>query len=293
MQSSNHVIETQLTEKLGALETAFDGDVLTMIAPISYGVDDEIRYAVEELSGKTKSKKPKLVVVIETGGGYIEVAERIVNTFRNYYRSVEFVVPDSAMSAGTVIVLSGDVIHMDYYSVLGPIDPQVANSSGMFVPALGYLVEFERLVDKSHSGNLTSAELAFLIQRFDPAELYSFKQARELTIKLLEAWLAQYKFRNWKKTETSGKTVTAQMRRDRAKDIAEKLNETDYWCSHGRGISMQVLRKRMKLVIDDFGQDEVASEAVSSYYKLLKDYTQRTRIQSVIHTREKFSPIWA
>ena len=50
--------------------------------------------------------------------------ERTVGIIRQHYFQVDFIIPDKAMSAGTVCALSGDNIYMDYYSQLGPIDPQ-------------------------------------------------------------------------------------------------------------------------------------------------------------------------
>jgi ClpP class serine protease len=52
------------------------------------------------------------------------------------------------MSAGTVLVMCGDNIYMDYFSVLGPIDPQVKRRSkgNVYVPALGYLEKYNELV---------------------------------------------------------------------------------------------------------------------------------------------------
>lgn len=51
-------------------------------------------------------------------------------------------VPDCAMSAGTIFCMAGDKIWMGYYSSLGPIDPQVFNGKN-WVPALGYLDKVE------------------------------------------------------------------------------------------------------------------------------------------------------
>ena len=39
---------------------------------------------------------------------------------------------------------------MDYYSVLGPIDPQVNRGEGL-VPALGYLKKYDELIEKSET----------------------------------------------------------------------------------------------------------------------------------------------
>ena len=50
-------------------------------------------------------------------------------------RPSNFWCPIFAMSAGTILVMSGDDIYMDYYAVLGPIDPQVRNQNGTYVPS--------------------------------------------------------------------------------------------------------------------------------------------------------------
>jgi len=192
------------------------------------------------------------------------------------------------MSAGTILVMSGDSIYMDYASMLGPIDPQIQTSNGNWVPALGYLEQYERLVEKANEGTLTSAELSYMIESFNPAELYQYEQERELSIALLEEWLAKYKFKNWRRTEGRGAKVTAQMRKDRAADIARKLNETNHWHSHSRGIPMEVLRRDLKLLVDDFQEDSRLGSVVPGYHHLLKDYALKRGDVVVLHTRERY-----
>jgi hypothetical protein len=103
----------------------FKSDVIAIRAPIRFGLDDVIRYEIENLHDNKKKRPNRLTVLIETTGGYVEVVERIYNIFRRQYPDhVDFIVPNYAYSAGTVLVLSGDDIYMDYYSILGPIDPQ-------------------------------------------------------------------------------------------------------------------------------------------------------------------------
>lgn len=182
--------------------------------------------------------------MLETTGGFVEVAKRIAETLRKHYGLIEFIVPNYAFSAGTILVMSGDAIHMDYYSVLGPIDPQVQRpGGGQMIPALGYLVQYERLMQLSKKRKLTSAEITYLVEKFDPAELYRYEQARELSITLLKEWLVKYKFKNWKKTKTRKINVTKAMKTRRASEIAKKLNKTEKWHSHGHGISMEILKK--------------------------------------------------
>jgi hypothetical protein len=214
-----------------------------------------------------------------------------VDTIRHHYQEVDFFIPGTAMSAGTVLVMSGDAIHMDYYSRLGPIDPQVQRPNGGWVPASGYLVQYERLLQKDRDGTLTTTEAAILLEKFDQAEMHLFEQARELTITLLKEWLAKYKFKNWLVTQTSRRQVTAQDRIDRAAAIAEALNDTQRWHSHNRGISMDVLTRELKLVIADFGQVPELSKRLRSYHKLLTDYMLRRSQLMVIHTRGRYVSI--
>ncbi len=243
--------------------------------------DDAVKEALEGVD----DRRGTLLCVLETSGGYIDTAERIARIFRQHYGRVDFLVPNYAMSAGTILVMSGDGILMDYASTLGPIDPQVAKGDGL-VPALGYLEQYRRLVEKSAAGKLTTVEAMYFVQNFDAAELYRYEQERELSIALLKDWLVKYKFKDWKRTETRKKPVTKKMRTDRARMIAEKLNKTDHWHSHSRGIPMEVLRRDLKLLVEDFGEDPKLAPAVRDYYHLLKDYVmKRSHDSFVLHRK--------
>ena len=129
--SLNSEAEKILDQQLGELEGHLSADVLTLIGPIRDGVEHKVRDALEVLG----THRPRLAVVLQTGGGIVEVAERMVHVIRHFYGEVVFVVPDIAMSAGTVFAMSGDAIMMDYFASLGPIDPQVVRE-GKLVQAL-------------------------------------------------------------------------------------------------------------------------------------------------------------
>jgi hypothetical protein len=279
-RDSNRIIEAQLDERAGRLADAADADVLAYIGPMYSPGDAEVKDAVEEI----KAKRRRLIVLLETSGGHINVVERIAKIFRHHYRRVDFAVPTFAMSAGTVLVMSGDAILMDYASVLGPIDPQVMRR-GQLVPALGYLAQYNRFVEKSNNGDLSTAELAYFLQNFDSAELYAYEQERELSTALLEEWLVNYKFKNWRVTKSGGRRVTRAMRVERARRIAEMLSEVSRWHSHSRGICMEVLVRDLNLMIDDFGAEPDLATPLHDYFHLLQDYRARRLHENfVIHT---------
>lgn len=285
--NSELVVLEQLNHFSEVLEDRFDGDVLALIGPIHNGIEDVVRDTIEA----REHKRDKLVVLVETEGGYIEVAQRIADTMRHHYRQVEFVIPNFAMSAGTVLVMSGDAIWMDYYSVLGPIDPQVLRPGAGMVPALGYLLHYDRLIKRAEQKVITSAEVTYLVANFNPAELYLCEQAGDLSIALLKEWLVKYKFKNWIKTDTHGTKVSNSMRARRAEKIARVLQDTKRWNSHGRGISMEVLRREVNLKVDDFGENPELLQAIHHYYRLLINFMTNLGNTSVVHSRNRYHPV--
>lgn len=284
--STQRYVQAELTRRLQSIGEHLQSDVLTCIHPIGPPFDDLIRDYVEDMN----PKREKLLVVLETNGGSIETAERIADVFRRHYpKEVSFLIPNFAMSAGTVLVMSGDAIYMDYYSIMGPIDPQIRNREGTgYVPALGYLEKYNELVKKSKKGGLSQAELAFLIEKFDPADLHRFEQARDHSVDLLKKWLVKYKFKNWDRTRGRNLKVTVAMRESRAAEIARKLNDTRKWRSHGRGLSIDVVERDLNLMVENFGTDPTLNKRVRAYYRLLQDYLGGRQQSGVLHTHQRF-----
>lgn len=267
--------------------SAMGGDCIFIDSGMFPPLDDEFRVAIEDV--KQNSKENHLIVLLETNGGLMETVERLVAVMRTHYKKVSFVIPNFAFSAGTVLALSGDRIYMDYYSVLGPIDPQYRNVDGSYLPGYGYLEEYKRLARKVNDADTSDevrAELALLVKKFDPAQVFLIEQAVKHGVTLISEWLPKYKFKDWKKTATKGKAVTAQMRRERAEEIATTLGNASRWHSHGRGISMRELTSsEIKLEVDDFGADSDLSEKIRNYHGLATDYFSKLGYNAYIHSK--------
>ena len=275
-------IKHQLDRHLSTIGDETCADVVAFVSPILPGVDRRLRDAIEAIPERRNS----VTVILETPGGVVEVVQRMVTVVRSIYDDVIVIVPDRAMSAGTIFALSADRIMMDYFSCLGPIDPQIERD-GRLVPALSYLNQFERLNRKAEGGDLTTAEYA-LVSKLDLGELYQFEQARELSIELLIEWLSRYKFKDWTQTQARGLDVTDEMKKSRAAEIAALLNDADRWHSHARSIDMKTLRDEVGLRIEDIAEQPALREHVKEYVYLLRDYMDREELYSVVHTKEYF-----
>lgn len=282
-QPVNKALKEMLNNSLSELELQLNSDVITYYGPIVDGNENTFLDIVEELATDV-NKKDQLAIVLTTTGGSAMAVERYVNIIRKHYNRVLFIVPDYAYSAGTIFCMSGDEIWMDYFSVLGPIDPQVKNKEGNFVPALGYLDKVNELIEKAKTNTLSNAEF-LILKDFDLAELRGYEQAKELTISLLEKWLVKYKFKNWNIHETQGTPVTFADKVSRAKEIADALGDNKKWKSHGRPINIEALEE-LKLKINDYsGENEVRGK-IRGYYNLLRNYLSTYNIPIFIHTRK-------
>ncbi|HLP44807.1 MAG TPA: serine dehydrogenasease [Candidatus Kapabacteria bacterium] len=272
----------QLNQHLEEVEKSLDADAIAIVSPIVSPLDGLVKKAIELFS----EKRHRLAVILDTLGGIAEVVERLVSTIRHYYDEVYFIIPDRAMSAGTLFAMSGDKIFMSYFSVLGPIDPQI-EKDGKLVPALSYLSQYQRLCIKADKGQLNTAEYA-LLNKLDLGELHQFEQARELSIDLLENWLSRFKFKDWEKHNSTGDFVHEDEKRDRAKDIGISLSNNERWHSHGRGITRETLTSEIRLKIDKIEDNHDLLSSLDAYFELLKDYMQREQYPYFIHTREYF-----
>lgn len=279
-QFLDSTITSILKQRAQEIEVAFQGDVVTFIGPIYDGLLRIFRDFIEHIA-KREDRRRRLVMVLHTPGGSAEAAEKMVEIMRHHYDQVWFVVPVMAMSAGTMLVMSGDKIWMDYSSSLGPIDPQVPVQDGDaqdFVSALGILDKIEELIAKSHAGALSEAEF-MLFSRQNLGMLSKYEQARDLSIGLLKNWLVRYKFQDWlvhrSDSPKKGKTVTDEEKQERAEEIAKALGDNKRWLSHGRYIGIKTLTEQLRLEIDDFEQDSAKHRLVREYSDTLIEYANR------------------
>lgn len=285
-----HELDKQVKEHLQArvveLEGYFDGDCIFFFGPIFPSLEKRFREFLELLKADGDARH-RLVVFVNSPGGSAETVEKMVEIIRHHYSEVFFVVPDEAMSAGTILCMSGDRIYMDYSSSLGPIDPQVFNGKD-WVPALGYLDQVEKMIEKSSRNQLTDAEF-IILQNQDLAMLSQFEQAKNLTITLLKRWLVEFKFKDWTVHQSTpaklGQPVTLQEKEQRAEEIANILSDNKIWHSHGRKISAATLTNVLKLRIENYSGDAKLTNLIRSYNDFLLEYILRNDTPVFLHSR--------
>ena len=274
-------VELLLHEARRQLEEVVKGNVLYFNGQlVALGTVDRI--IKKHVEGITRRKNRRLIVLLETDGGEVGVVERINQIFRHHFREVWFIIPSHAYSAGTILVMSGDKIFMDYYSVLGPTDMQVRRE-GRSVPATGYLSSYDKLIaDSKTEEGISPAELEILLS-YDQAQMFDLRNGKKHADKVISEWLVQYKFKDWDKDMNTKK--------ERANEIASKLSDAEFWSSHGRGIPIDVVRKELRIKVEDFGNRHKLSASIKNYCDLLRDYGDKIGAILAIHSEHDFSAI--
>ncbi|MEI9479391.1 MAG: hypothetical protein WCO26_22855, partial [Deltaproteobacteria bacterium] len=119
-------------------------------------------------------------IVVESNGGSVETAERIIRLLRGQFKDVRFIIPSNAYSAATLMCFSADQLIMDPISTLGPIDPQING-----VPARAILRAFESLEARlREEGPKALTAYMPLISKYDLHLFEICKSAQDLSEEL-------------------------------------------------------------------------------------------------------------
>ncbi|WP_437828180.1 SDH family Clp fold serine proteinase [Sorangium sp. So ce1153] len=239
-------------------------DISKSTAPIAIDYSDLLptNDQLSNLGGKD------IDIILETPGGSGPVVEDIVRLVRGRYASMAVVVPGWAKSAGTIMAMAADEILMEPVSALGPIDAQITWQGKQF-SAEALIEGVKKIKEETASlGQLNKAYIPIL-QGISPGELENANNALEFAKILVEQWLADYKFRAWTRHSSSGREVTSQERRARAREIAERLCNHKDWRTHSRSIKIDDLRA-MRLLITDYSTVPELADAIRRYHALLQ-----------------------
>ncbi len=122
-------------QSLRAIEKSHGSRVITMIHrqekrslfgfAVARHIDLEDAQTIIAAIKDTPSDMP-IDLVIHTPGGLVLAAMQIARAVEAHKAKVTVYVPVYAMSGGTLIALAADEIVLGEFSVLGPIDPQIA-----------------------------------------------------------------------------------------------------------------------------------------------------------------------
>lgn len=183
--------------------------------------DSDITGFMNAIKGLDCSKG--LDLILHTPGGNPTATEGIVKYLHTKFNNdIRVIVPQMAMSAGTMLACSAKEIMMGKHSCLGPIDPQYGG-----IPAYNIIQEFNdakaNLEDDPNSKEYWKIQLA----KYPTAFYYSVIDAIQLSGNLTGEWLLNNMFAE-EKADVAKKKVSK---------ILKILNNNNK--SHSRHFSFQ------------------------------------------------------
>ncbi len=221
-------------------------------------------------------------VIIHTPGGMGETVFELVEMLRDKYEDVAFIIPGQAMSAGTIMVMSGNEILMGPESTLGPIDAQLAwKDRGHSADA--FLKGLERIKAEVEATKILPKVYIPMLSNLSPGDIENAENAQEFGRILVEDWLVKYKFKNWDKHSKSGKQVTEKEKKTRAKEIAKELSKQSKWKTHARPIRLPDLID-LGIQITNYQDKPELCEAIRRYYTLFLMFMASTPVYKIYET---------
>lgn len=274
-------IETALCIQMQSIEKNLEADLLCFNAEIHPDLLADFRDCVELL--KSNSIRKRLAVMLRTIGGNVVATEKMVEIIRYHYDEVYFIVPDWANSAGTILCMSGDKIYMDYFSSLGPVDPQVLKNGNWF-SSLGYLDKVNELIQKSLEQTLSAAEMVAL-QQLDLSEIRGYELSKELGVALISEWLVKYLIKDWAKHFPNKSEITEQDKSVKATEIANILSDNKYWLCHGRTIGVNKLKNIVGIPVEDYSTDIILQSSIRKCNNLINQYIEMRKPMFFLHSQ--------
>lgn len=137
----------------------------------------------------------ELDLVLHTPGGDPDAAQAVLEYLRTRFDRIRAVIPNQAMSAGTMLALGCDEIVMGKHSQLGPIDPQFTMQTPNGVrqaPAAEILRQFEKAKEQIKADPDALAAWSPLLASVGPGLLSQCDTATRRSKEIVKDWLLRY-----------------------------------------------------------------------------------------------------
>ena len=205
-------------------------------APFPWGITDADKNGFMAAIHKLDRKKG-LDLFLHTPGGDLAATESLVDYLRSMFgTNIRAVVPQIALSGGTLITLACKEILMGKHSSLGPIDPQTDG-----LATHGIIEEFNqasRDIEKNKG-----SQWAPILAKYSPTLIGECQKAIKWTEQLAREWLVSGMFAHL--AETNRESAE-----DKAEKILEGLGDHALTLSHARHISASSAKDMGLEVVD-------------------------------------------
>lgn len=147
--------------------------------------DDDKNGFMATINGLNRNKG--LDLILHTPGGEVAATESIVDYLKTMFKNdIRAIIPQIAMSAGTMIACACKEIFMGKQSSIGPIDPHFGN-----IPACGVIEEFNTALEEIKKDPESIPIWQVIISKYHPTFIGECQKAIELSQEIVSKWLKE------------------------------------------------------------------------------------------------------
>lgn len=238
--------------------------------PEPFSVNDSDKNGfMATIHGMDRSKG--LDLLLHTPGGDIAAAESLVSYLRAMFGTdIRAIVPQLAMSAGTMISCACREIVMGLHSSLGPIDPQLGG-----LPAHGVVEEFQKAAKEISDDPKQIPVWQPIIGKYHPTLIGECQKAIRWSEEMVEEWLTSGMF--------DGKTKPGPAAR--AKKVRKELGDHALTLSHARHIDY-AKAKEIGLNVTALEADDDLQDAILTVHHLCVQTLADTKVVKLIENQD-------
>jgi ClpP class serine protease len=211
---------------------------------LGFGINDNDKNGfMATIHGLDRSKG--LDLILHTPGGESAATESLVDYLRKMFdTNIRAIVPQLALSAGTMIACACNTILMGKQSSLGPIDPQISG-----VPAHGIIEEFQQAYKECKVDQTKIPLWQPIIAKYTPTLIGEAQKAISWSEEMVKEWLVTGMLK-----ETHGPGTVAER-------IIKELGDHALTKSHARHLSASKC-KEIGLKIEMLEENQKLQDAV-------------------------------
>ena len=220
----------RLSEKTGRNTILYFSGFLQKQPSNDASINDlDINAFMENIHGLNKERG--LDLILHTPGGDLSATEQIIKYLKScFHGDIRAIIPQMAMSAGSMIAVSCKSVIMGKQSSLGPFDPQLNG-----VPCQSAIREFYKAVDDVSKNPASLGLWQAILSKLNPTFLTLCAQADELAEELTEKILedkdinkaAKIRIKDVFAKNKSSKTHSRHIDRDKCREAGLDVIDLD------------------------------------------------------------------
>jgi len=250
----------------------YSGWLNKKIPNIDFGINDYDKNGFMNAI-KNLDRSKGLDLILHTPGGELSATESIIDYLRKMFGTdIRAIIPQLAMSGGTVISCAAKEILMGKQSSLGPIDPQLKGG----IAAHGVIEEFKKAFEEIKADSTKKEVWQPIIAKYTPTLIGECQKSIDWANEIVTDNLSTGMFKDLGKTERDAKITS----------ILHGLGDHALTKSHARHLTLEKCSE-IGLVIKKMEDDNELQDLILSVHHCMMITFTETAAFKIVENHDK------